>query len=99
MVHVLDIEEIYIYIFLQYFKKTSLCHDSVNIYQNQHVELTLRLCFVHHIYIYVRNMHIEVIKLPLLFIILLFYIHLLYGMYLLTAAVCYAQTCIFYIIY
>ena len=31
----------------------SPCHDSVIIYQNQHVELTLRLCFFRHIYIYI----------------------------------------------
>ena len=34
--------------------KTSPCLDSVIIYQNQHVELTLKLCFFHHIYIYIN---------------------------------------------
>ena len=40
----------YIYIYVP-------CHDSVIIYQNQHVELTLKLCFFHYIYIaiYVNN--------------------------------------------
>ena len=36
-------------------KKTSPCLDSVSIYQNQHVELTLKLCLLHHIYIYKRH--------------------------------------------
>ena len=31
-------------------KKTSPCFDSVIIYQNQHVDLTIKLCFFHHIY-------------------------------------------------
>ena len=33
--------------------KTSPCLDSVIIYQNQHVDLTLNLCFSHHLYIYI----------------------------------------------
>ena len=40
-------------------KKTSPCLDSVIIYQNQHVELTLKLCFVHYVYIYMPDLTAE----------------------------------------
>ena len=42
----------YIYIITESRQGDFFLINSDIIYQNQHVELTLRLCFVHHVYIY-----------------------------------------------